>query len=127
MQSALQHLPKIDRQKKRNDTDGRRLRVADNEATARLRMRIIYGGGVFEMAHSEIRESTKVMLREKVRNRDYGRYLIKASIGTLRGFGLEDISFDFPVTALIGPNGSGKSSVLGAAGCAYKPIKPGTF
>ncbi|KIX58557.1 AAA family ATPase [Burkholderia pseudomallei] len=79
------------------------------------------------MAHSEIRESTKVMLREKVRNRDYGRYLIKASIGTLRGFGLEDISFDFPVTALIGPNGSGKSSVLGAAGCAYKPIKPGTF
>lgn len=45
----------------------------------------------------------------------------------IRGFTGEDITFDFPVTALIGPNGSGKSSVLGAAGCAYKPIKPGLF
>ncbi|WP_208451884.1 ATP-dependent nuclease [Burkholderia gladioli] len=83
--------------------------------------------GCVWMAYSEIRESTKVALRDKVRNRDYGRYLVKASIATLRGFAAEDISFDFPVTALIGPNGSGKSSVLGAAGCAYKPVKPGTF
>ena len=79
------------------------------------------------MPLSEIRDSTKAQLLEKVRRHDYGRYLFKASIAKIRGFSGEDITFDFPVTALIGPNGSGKSAVLGAAGCAYKPIKPGTF
>lgn len=79
------------------------------------------------MATSEIRDSTRNNLLEKVRRHDYGKYLLKASIGRIRGFEGEDISFDFPVTALIGPNGSGKSSVLGVAGCAYKPIKPGMF
>lgn len=79
------------------------------------------------MQYSEIRESTKIQLLEKVRRHDYGQYLFKASIARARGFVSEDITFDFPVTALIGPNGSGKSSVLGVAGCAYKPIKPGMF
>lgn len=79
------------------------------------------------MPLSEIRESTIAHLLDKTRRHDYGKYLYKASIVKTRGFIGEDISFDFPVTALIGPNGSGKSSVLGAAGCAYKPIKPGTF
>lgn len=79
------------------------------------------------MSYSEIRESTKVGLLDKVRRNDYGKYLQKASIGKIRGFVNEDITFDFPVTALIGPNGSGKSSVLGAAGCAYKAIKPSMF
>jgi len=79
------------------------------------------------MAFSEIRDSTKTALLEKVRRHDYGKYLLKASIEKIRGFQGEDIGFDFPVTALIGPNGSGKSSVLGVAGCAYKPIKPGMF
>lgn len=79
------------------------------------------------MSLSEIRESTKAQLLDKVRRHDYGRYLYKASIAKTRGFVGEDITFDFPVTALIGPNGSGKSSVLGVAGCAYKPIKPGMF
>lgn len=74
-----------------------------------------------------LRHSTIVGLLDKVRRHDYGRYLYKASIGKLRGFEAKDITFDFPVSALIGPNGSGKSSVLGAAGCAYKPIKPGMF
>jgi predicted ATPase len=37
------------------------------------------------------------------------------------------VTFDFPVTALVGPNGGGKSTVLGAAACAYKAVKPGTF
>ncbi|WP_230632365.1 AAA family ATPase, partial [Chromobacterium violaceum] len=59
---------------------------------------------------------------DKVRGHDYGKYLFKASIVRIRGFSGEDITFDFPVTALIGPNGSGKSAVLGAAGCAYKPV-----
>lgn len=79
------------------------------------------------MPYSEIRESTKATLLDKVRRRDYGNYLVKLSIAKIRGFTGEDITFEFPVTALIGPNGSGKSSVLGAAGCAYKPIKPGLF
>lgn len=79
------------------------------------------------MATSEIRDSTRTLLLEKVRRHDYGKYLYKASIERIRGFAGEDITFDFPVTALIGPNGSGKSSVLGVAGCAYKPVKPGMF
>lgn len=76
---------------------------------------------------SEIRNSTKLALLEKVRKHDFGKYLIKISIQKIRGLVGEDVAFDFPVTALIGPNGSGKSSVLGAAGCAYKPIRPGIF
>ena len=79
------------------------------------------------MPLSEIRDSTMTQLIEKVRRYDYGKYLYKASIEKIRGFAGEDITFEFPVTALIGPNGSGKSSVLGVAGCAYKTIKPGTF
>lgn len=79
------------------------------------------------MQYSEIRESTKQELLKKVRDHDYGKYLLKASILKIRGFSEEDINFEFPVTALIGPNGSGKSSVLGVAGCAYKDIRPGMF
>ena len=79
------------------------------------------------MSLSEIRDSTKTPLIEKVRRHDYGKYLYKANILKIRGFEGEDITFEFPVTALIGPNGSGKSSVLGVAGCAYKPIRPGMF
>jgi len=79
------------------------------------------------MERSEIRESRKIALLKKVRDHDYGKYLYKASIQRIRGFSGEDITFEFPVTALIGPNGSGKSSVLGVAGCAYKPIKPSYF
>ncbi|WP_312343917.1 AAA family ATPase [Leclercia sp.] len=76
---------------------------------------------------SEIRSSTVNELLDKVRQNKYGKYLLKAKIGRIRGFTGEDISFEFPVTALVGPNGSGKSSVLGVAGCAYKDIKPGIF
>ena len=79
------------------------------------------------MQLSEIRDSVKAQLLEKVRRHDFGQYLFKSSLIKARGFEGEDITFDFPVTALIGPNGSGKSAILGAAGCAYKPIKPGMF
>lgn len=79
------------------------------------------------MEYSEIRDSIKNGLIEKVRKHDYGRYLLKANIVKIRGFNGEDISFDFPVTALIGPNGSGKSAILGSAACAYKAMRPGTF
>jgi len=77
--------------------------------------------------HSEIRTSTVMSLLEKVRQHNYGNYLLKVSIHKIRGFSGEDITFEFPVTALVGPNGSGKSSVLGVAGCAYKAIKPSVF
>lgn len=72
------------------------------------------------MERSEIRDSVKVALLDKVRRQDYGSYLLKVDVNKIRGFSGETISFDFPVTALIGPNGSGKSSILGAAACAYK-------
>lgn len=79
------------------------------------------------MEYSEIRHSVTENLLNKVRSNDYGKYLLKASIHKIRGFSGEDITFEFPVTALVGPNGSGKSSVLGVAGCAYKSIKPSVF
>lgn len=79
------------------------------------------------MERSEIRDSLKIVLLDKVRKQDYGKYLLRIDINKIRGFSGETVTFDFPVTALIGPNGSGKSSILGAAACAYKTIKPGLF
>ena len=50
------------------------------------------------------------------------------------GYGVPDLihsaSFDLEAgscTALIGPNGGGKSTVLGAAACAYREMRPGLF
>ncbi len=79
------------------------------------------------MGHSEIRESTKQSLLEKVATQNYKKYLVKLDIIKVRGFQDQGVKFDFPVTALIGANGSGKSSILGAAGCAYKQIRPSYF
>ena len=44
-----------------------------------------------------------------------------------RSFENQEISFEFPVTAVIGTNGGGKSTVMGAAAIAYKSVKPGEF
>ena len=79
------------------------------------------------MSYSEIRDSVKISLMDKVRKQDYAKYLLKVEIIKIRGFSDQTITLDFPVTALIGPNGSGKSSILGAAACAYKRIKPSSF
>lgn len=79
------------------------------------------------MYQSEIRQSDINLLLDKVKRYSYGQYLAKINILKIRGFENKEVSFDFPVTALIGPNGSGKSSILGAAGCAYKSIKPSMF
>ena len=79
------------------------------------------------MYRSEIRPSQIGELLKKVREQKYGQYLLGIYIQKIRGFVDKNIRFDFPVTALIGSNGSGKSSVLGAAACAYKSIKPGMF
>lgn len=79
------------------------------------------------MYKSEIRPSQIEALIKKVKEHNYGKYLLKIDIKKIRGFEDKEICFEFPVTAIIGPNGSGKSSILGAAGCAYKSIKPSMF
>jgi len=57
----------------------------------------------------------------------YNEYLHKIVLEKIRGFKNVEITFDFPVTALIGANGSGKSTVLGAAALAYKMVPPRRF
>jgi predicted ATPase len=76
---------------------------------------------------SEIRPSDINALIEKVQNKNYGEYLLKISIEKARAFEGKSISFDFPVTAIVGANGGGKTTVLGAAACAYKTVKPSLF
>jgi len=76
---------------------------------------------------SEIRLSDITALREKVSRRSYGKYLHRIAIERLRGFENQEISFDFPVTALVGPNGGGKTSILGAAGLIYREVEPRRF
>ncbi|NJN57787.1 MAG: AAA family ATPase [Leptolyngbyaceae cyanobacterium SL_5_9] len=76
---------------------------------------------------SEIRPSQVNDLLEKVQNKNYGKYLIKISIEKARAFQGKSISFDFPITAIVGVNGGGKTTVLGAAACAYKTVKPSLF
>lgn len=79
------------------------------------------------MAQSEIRQSQLVALMDRVRRGNYAKYLRTVRLNRVRGFSGAVVDFDFPVTALVGPNGGGKSTVLGAAACAYKSIKPGMF
>ncbi|SFT92701.1 AAA domain-containing protein, putative AbiEii toxin, Type IV TA system [Actinopolyspora lacussalsi subsp. righensis] len=76
---------------------------------------------------SEFRESELQNLENKVSRSDYGKYLKKVTLKQIRGFTNREVTFDFPVTALIGPNGGGKSTILGAAALPYKAVKPGTF
>jgi len=76
---------------------------------------------------SEIRPSQVNDLLEKVQSKNYGKYLLKISIGKARAFQGKSITFDFPVTAIVGVNGGGKTTVLGAAACAYKSVKPSLF
>lgn len=76
---------------------------------------------------SEIRPSKVNDLLEKVQKRSYGKYLLKISLEKARAFKEKSITFDFPVTAIVGVNGGGKTTVLGAAACAYKTVKPSLF
>ncbi len=76
---------------------------------------------------SEIRDSIIRELLDKARRGDYGKYLTSVRLEKARAFRGGQVKLEFPVTALIGPNGGGKSTILGAAACAYKSIKPGTF
>ncbi|BDA65287.1 ATP-dependent nuclease [Actinomyces capricornis] len=76
---------------------------------------------------SEIRPSQINDLSERVRRNKYAEYLKSMRLVKIRGFSDTEITFDFPVTALIGPNGSGKTTVLGAAGLLYKSVSPRRF
>lgn len=75
---------------------------------------------------SEIRDGTIRDLLEKVRKQNFGQYVRRIRLNKVRAFKLQEVSFDFPVTALIGTNGGGKSTILGCAAMAYKPTKPAT-
>ncbi|GAA0553556.1 hypothetical protein GCM10009546_14530 [Actinomadura livida] len=76
---------------------------------------------------SEVRPSVITDLETKVSKENYGKYLKRLTLRKLRGFTDREVTFDFPVTALVGPNGGGKTTVLGAAALAYKSVAPGRF
>lgn len=66
-------------------------------------------------------------LDEKVSSNKYSKYLRSVILHKVRGFTGREVTFDFPVTALVGPNGGGKTTVLGAAALAYKAVPPSRF
>ncbi|CAL1517837.1 AAA family ATPase [Chitinophaga sp. MM2321] len=76
------------------------------------------------MYQSEIRDSVIQALLEKAANRNYGNYLSKILLTRVRGLNNQNITFDFPVTAIIGTNGSGKTTIIGSAAIIYKDIQP---
>jgi energy-coupling factor transporter ATP-binding protein EcfA2 len=76
---------------------------------------------------SQIRDSQISELINKVQQRNYLRYLHKIVIYRLRGLRDAEVTFDFPVTAIVGPNGGGKTTLLGSAACAYKSVVPRRF
>ncbi|MFI1585098.1 ATP-dependent nuclease [Embleya sp. NPDC020630] len=76
---------------------------------------------------SEVRDSVIHNLEAKVAKGSYGQYLKRLTLRKVRGFVDREVSFDFPVTALVGSNGGGKTTVLGAAALAYASVLPGRF
>ncbi|MGO8767242.1 AAA family ATPase [Mycobacterium sp.] len=76
---------------------------------------------------SEIRDSKIIALEEKVSKGSYGKYVRSLVLKRIRGFTDREVTFDFPVSALVGPNGGGKTTVLGAAGLIYREVAPRTF
>jgi predicted ATPase len=76
---------------------------------------------------SQVRDSTINALRERVSKSNYGKYLKRVVLKKVRGFEEREVSFDFPVTAIVGPNGGGKTTILGAAAMIYKSIMPRRF
>jgi predicted ATPase len=76
---------------------------------------------------SEIRDSEIRSPEEKVASSNYGKYLKRVTLKRVRGFRDREVTFDFPVTALVGPNGGGKTTVLGAAALVYLIVPPGRF
>lgn len=73
---------------------------------------------------SEIRDSEIKALENKVAKSSYGKYLSRLILKRVRSFTDREVSFDFPVTALVGPNGGGKTTILSAAALIYKGVQP---
>ncbi|MFD5180954.1 ATP-dependent endonuclease [Nocardia sp. NPDC058379] len=76
---------------------------------------------------SEIRQSDIDDLAAKVSKGSYGKYLKRVTLRRIRGFIDREVTFDFPVTALVGPNGGGKTTVLGSAALVYRDVPPSRF
>jgi ABC-type multidrug transport system ATPase subunit len=76
---------------------------------------------------TQVRESDIAALRDKVSKSSYGKYLKRVILKKVRGFTDREVTFDFPVTALVGPNGGGKTTILGAAAMIYKDVPPRRF
>jgi ABC-type multidrug transport system ATPase subunit len=78
-------------------------------------------------ASTQVRESDVAALEQKVAKSNYGKYLKQVLLKKIRGFADREVTFDFPVTALVGPNGGGKTTILGAAAMIYKNVQPRRF
>lgn len=76
---------------------------------------------------SEIRQSDINALAGRVNKKAYDKYLRRIRLVKLRGFTNQEVTFDFPVTALVGPNGAGKTTVLGAAALIHRNVLPRRF
>jgi len=76
---------------------------------------------------SEIRDSEIEALEEKVARGAYRKYLSRVTLKRVRGFTDREVTFEFPVTALVGPNGGGKTTILGAAALIYQSVAPRRF
>lgn len=80
-----------------------------------------------EPYRGDVRDSDIQALAERVQRGGYEKYLRRLTLAKVRQFDDREVSFDFPVTALVGPNGGGKTTILGAAGLIYKEVKPRRF
>lgn len=79
------------------------------------------------MFQGEIRKSQVNDLLDKVKERKYGKYLLRIVIEKARSITDKAIDFEFPVTAIVGPNGGGKTTIAGSAAILYKDIAPANF
>ena len=77
--------------------------------------------------NSEIRDSDIEALEDKAAGNSYRKYLKRLILKRVRSFTDREITFDFPVTALVGPNGGGKTTILGSAALIYKVVPPRRF
>lgn len=75
----------------------------------------------------DVRQSDIQALSDRVSKSTYEKYLRRIRLVKVRGFADREVSFDFPVTAIVGPNGGGKTTVMGAAGLIYKAVQPRRF
>ncbi|MGW6687858.1 ATP-dependent nuclease [Streptomyces sp. NPDC054961] len=76
---------------------------------------------------NEIRNSDIAALAARVNKKAYDKYLRRVRLVKLRGFTNKEVTFDFPVTALVGPNGAGKTTILGAAALIHSKVLPRQF